>query len=875
MYLRRVEIRDFRKITHRIVEGLDDGLNVVVGDNEAGKSTLLAALRAVFFERHTLSGLPVDAMLPYGSVVRPEITVDFDLGSASWRLRKAFKQRPEAELTGPGVRLTGTAVEDRLVDLLGFTPPGRGGAKPEEHHGTHGLLWVEQGTRESLGVGAGRDTLAGALEREVGQVTGGERGRHLLAAAAERRDRFWTKTDRPRGDLRELGEEIERLEGEHVILRQRQQLTETKIARLAEIAGVLHRHRRDDRLNQAAVAARAARARLAEAEALDGKLLAATNRFREAERECAVAAERCQRRAALAATAASARAEAEAAATRSAEADALARHGEARAQAVDETLRTLRQARGAAEDHSRALDEALRRREAEALVARHKEQVNLAERQEEARRAAVARAGLHGIDKEAIANLARLEKNAEAARAELNAARVQLSFAPAGSQSILVDDVPHASEGPLALGRDTVLDLEGFGRVTIRPGGGTAELLRRAERADRALGDELARAGMASVAEARLALERKTAAQTEAASLASAVAALAPGGLEALRQTLDIEAMRLSQPLSPQAADLAPIASPGALDQARNAAIAARNQVEAAERDAKAAGDVRQAALLEAARTSERLAAAQRARGAIATDLNRARSETDDDLLNARLDSASAAVADAREAELAARTAFEAADAESARLSLERAERAEREIKADIESLDREQRDIRAELRGGGQDGLGERLAEIEGLIDTRQKKLAALGLEAEAARMLHDALNEAQRDAKDRWLAPVRSRVSPYLRLLAPGSEIDVDEQTLELKGLRRNGVAEPFLALSMGAREQIAVVTRLALADVLRDAGHPAAVILDDALVNTDEARLERMHNVLTRAARGLQILVLTCRERDFIGLGKVHRI
>ena len=50
---------------------------------------------------------------------------------------------------------------------------------------------------------------------------------------------------------------------------------------------------------------------------------------------------------------------------------------------------------------------------------------------------------------------------------------------------------------------------------------------------------------------------------------------------------------------------------------------------------------------------------------------------------------------------------------------------------------------------------------------------------------------------------------------------------------------------------------------------------MILDDALVNTDEGRLERMHDVLTRAARELQILIFTCRERDFLGLGATHRM
>jgi uncharacterized protein YhaN len=65
------------------------------------------------------------------------------------------------------------------------------------------------------------------------------------------------------------------------------------------------------------------------------------------------------------------------------------------------------------------------------------------------------------------------------------------------------------------------------------------------------------------------------------------------------------------------------------------------------------------------------------------------------------------------------------------------------------------------------------------------------------------------------------------------------------------------------------------LALADILRASGQPSALILDDALVNTDEGRLERMQRVLQTAAKSLQVLVLTCRERDFMGLGDVKRL
>ncbi|NIY98759.1 hypothetical protein HC022_21785 [Salipiger sp. HF18] len=45
---------------------------------------------------------------------------------------------------------------------------------------------------------------------------------------------------------------------------------------------------------------------------------------------------------------------------------------------------------------------------------------------------------------------------------------------------------------------------------------------------------------------------------------------------------------------------------------------------------------------------------------------------------------------------------------------------------------------------------------------------------------------------------------------------------------------------------------------------------MILDDALVFTDDDRIERMFDALTRQAGDLQILVLTCRQRAFRELG-----
>ena len=42
MQLRRIEVRDFRKLRHVVVADLQDGLNVVVGDNEANWASAAA-----------------------------------------------------------------------------------------------------------------------------------------------------------------------------------------------------------------------------------------------------------------------------------------------------------------------------------------------------------------------------------------------------------------------------------------------------------------------------------------------------------------------------------------------------------------------------------------------------------------------------------------------------------------------------------------------------------------------------------------------------------------------------------------------------------------------------------------------------------------
>ena len=64
MKITRIRLEQFKQFRKPIeITGLTDGINLFTGPNEAGKSTIVAAMRAAFFERHRSSS--VDD-LPFG-----------------------------------------------------------------------------------------------------------------------------------------------------------------------------------------------------------------------------------------------------------------------------------------------------------------------------------------------------------------------------------------------------------------------------------------------------------------------------------------------------------------------------------------------------------------------------------------------------------------------------------------------------------------------------------------------------------------------------------------------------------------------------------------------------------------------------------------
>jgi uncharacterized protein YhaN len=99
--------------------------------------------------------------------------------------------------------------------------------------------------------------------------------------------------------------------------------------------------------------------------------------------------------------------------------------------------------------------------------------------------------------------------------------------------------------------------------------------------------------------------------------------------------------------------------------------------------------------------------------------------------------------------------------------------------------------------------------------------------------------------------------------------------DEHLQISGIGANrGAMIAFAHLSQGAKEQLLLCLRLAVAGEVSANGHKL-VVLDDVLVNTDGQRQQRVLDLLQTSASQLQILILTCHPERFRGVGAVTEI
>ena len=886
MKLRSLAVNQFKKFsTPTLLDGIKDGLNVVVGPNEMGKSTLLDALRAVLFEKHNSKARPITALQNDRNQAGPVAKLAFELNDGLYCITKRFIKKPYARLSCPDGRiLEGDTAEDTLRRLLGFDEPDKTGAKPEKL-GMWNVLWVQQGQSFSaLDLpDSARSSLHNALESEVSTVLGGRRGRALPQAVEKQLNELVTPVNRrPRGENKELIDCVETLHKELDDLRSRRRdLTQT-LNDLEDAQNSLERlswGERDEADQKELADAHQRHSHLVE---LEVRISAASTelelRKRNFEQAKQAAISRQQLRDNI-----------------DAEEDSLGIAGQRLAEVRNQerdarcrlhTLRTevRKSERGVAKADEvvsrqrRVISVVERRARVRDLEDRYQKAVAAEKRQRKALQAAAAIL-VTDVAVTAIREAAKALENVQS-RLSASATLITFDMTPEELSGIDVNGEPLiADQLSFQAIEPTAITIPERGRITVAPAiKDHDKLLRRQRETKTNLREALKEASAKTVsdAEEQYSKRQKLSQDAELARQEAEMQAPATDEYEAGAQALSDYIESVRQVLEREMEDLQLQELPKLRD-AETALSSAQKHAD----EARTTLDTSRAALTG---PEDALGRQQTKLGSLQGRYD----ESKDRLVNLQGQLAQAehnlSDVELQDAIEAARTALSGQETAFAILETQRTEETLPQLELRINRLEevlQDRRDKRHNLKEKIA-GLKSRIEAAEGVgldemigqktreLELRKEERRRMDREVKVLSLLLSTLRRAEQEAKERYLAPVLDGVRPYLQLLFPRADIRVDKN-LHITGVvREAGYEEAFHRLSIGTQEQIAVLVRLAFAEMLVKQGHPATVVLDDALVFSDDQRMRRMFDILNLAAKNVQIITLTCREQLFEELG-----
>ena len=869
MRLHTLELRDFRGVGDREVSFDSNGVTVVVGDNETGKSSMLEALGLLFDLPDDSKAGKLRAVQPMGRDVGTHVAAEISFGNLRMHYRKQwFRQRAtELRIEPAGQTWTGREAHDEAARLFA------------EH--VDQTLWsalaVGQEHSLVLPIAGSVAAVLTALDEKAGGEVDHAASVPLVSAVESEYLRYFTPTGRPTGEYSDVI--AQRAEAEA-------RVTEAE-ARLAEVEQDVSRAERmaTDRI---ALAARVEEqtARVDELEERRHVAAELTSRVDRLRRDADLAHQRLSaargdrdRRAVLVAATAQ-REDASAAAVEVArETDRALRAAERGLDATSAELRTAREDQTARRLTARRLDAQLARLRDGADLAELEARLAGAEaaRADERRRAAEVEAST--VDQDALDGAESAHRDVLAARAARAAGAPKIVVRRLGESEVEVTVAGEPfteSEAELVVERDTTVTVAGEVEVSVHPGAGAAELAaacEQAEHAERTLLTELDATDIADVRRQARARDDSVRALTLARE--TLARRLDGDTLDTLVERRDLLTARIGEAADGEGASDDEPALPEVAEEARAALLRARD-------DEAAAGRV-----LTGAEEREALARKQFETASGESTAARVRAEQELE----RRDDSRAALAAAREAAADATLAAsvlsverelaevegELAQAEEAFTSsgVDRLE--ERLVEAaglrsqlanQVEELHDGLRRIEGRLEMAGVQGLASAVEQARADLAHTEARHEALERRAMAAGVLRETLARHRADARRRYSAPLRERIEALGRIVhGPTFGVQLGDD-LEVRTRSIDGVALPVASLSTGAREQLATLVRLAIAGLTATDGSGAPVVLDDALGWSDPARLEAMGSLLARAGTTSQVILLTCVPDRYAG-------
>lgn len=873
MIISRLRVENFKKFRRPFeINDLAPGINLFVAPNESGKSTLTEAIRAAFFERSRSAS--VDHLRPWGdATAAPTVELEFEWNEVKYQISKSFLARKRCDLMIGTQSLDGAQAEDYLAELMGFQYPGRGSSNPE-HMGIPGLLWIRQGGSHELNqfVGYAGDHLRQALGGSVGDLTLGS-GDQLIATLEDERSKLVTASNAsPRGEYQvslrrkaELGERLDFLKDQIDTYRE-------GVDRL----GRLRAEHAEDESNKPWVALRAqhdlAAAQFRQAMGLKDACTQAEQQVKQGKMQLTALQSQVQGFAN----------DADQLHMRQTRLNNASTDLEAKQSGLKNAQDRLSLAQGdfASAQQRLTLSRIVAQRQGisqtlEGLQSQLSTlQSNLGRAQ--GLQAQVmdlnTRAQATRVDKVELKKLVKLQDETTALRNRLDAVSTTLEFDLTPNASVRVEGKPVEAKARINLIGQTQINLGDWGCLTVLPGGVDLAILNgQLLEKQTTLSQWLTQLRADSVAQLQERQSQFEALSAQLESTKELLAVLAPVGVSELqtqeRSTLhQIEQLRMQFAGFPEIPvdETLPLAEAERLESNARAGLESASEIlQKTQLEAATSKATRDAAHEEYAVLFEKVSAPN-----YEEIKTQARKDLDETLAaQVKLES------DWREllkkvGEL--NLAVLEQDVNRLLSSTQQAEQNYQQRLQQISALD-------AELQTRGALGQEEELATLQHEFGLVQRRATEFERRVKALNLLLELLRSKRQELALKLQAPLQKHLQHYLAILWPGTEVELAED-LSIEKIQRVSTTGAevgnYEEFSIGAREQMGVVARLAYADLLKEANRPTLLILDDALVNSDKTRLGQMKRVLYDAATRHQILLFSCHPEDWSDLGVPRR-
>lgn len=149
MNIQTIHLENWKKFTEPTQIQLQDGLNVLYGPNESGKTTIIDSIITTFYTKHTSGSGKIKSLKPWGTSLHPLSQITFTKNGENYRITKGFYdkksilEKQESEIWKKIAE--GDQADKQLIQLVGGQLATRGDTKPELW-GLGQTLWMVQGT---------------------------------------------------------------------------------------------------------------------------------------------------------------------------------------------------------------------------------------------------------------------------------------------------------------------------------------------------------------------------------------------------------------------------------------------------------------------------------------------------------------------------------------------------------------------------------------------------------------------------------------------------------------------------------------------------------------------------------------------------------